>query len=48
MNSESSFAEDREAQETMEGSLAIFAVPFILGLGVVVFFILTELFRQIL
>ncbi len=47
MNSESSFAVGYEARETEEGSVAVFAVPFILGLGVAVFFILTELFRQV-
>ena len=48
MNSESGFAASSEARETEEGSVAIFAVPFILALGVTVFFILTELFRQVL
>jgi len=38
----------REKRSSLEDSVAIFAVPFILALGVAVFFILMEILRRIL
>ncbi|MCD6326124.1 hypothetical protein J7M28_01015 [bacterium] len=34
--------------DTMESSVAVFAIPFILALGVTVFFIVKEVFIQLL
>ncbi len=48
MNSESDLAGRDEAQETMEDSVAIFIVPFILALGVAVFFVMMEIFKHVL
>ncbi len=48
MNSESGFAARNEARETMEDSVAIFIVPFILALGVAVFFVMMEIFKHVL
>jgi len=48
MNDESDFEASDEAQDTMEDSLAIFIIPFILALGVSVFFVTMEIFRHVL
>jgi len=48
MSSESDLAGRNEAQETMEDSVAIFIIPFILALGVAVFFVMMEIFTHIL
>ena len=48
MNDESDFAVGDEAQDTMEDSLAIFIIPFILALGVSVFFVTMQIFKQVL
>ncbi|MBN2209391.1 MAG: hypothetical protein JW759_08865 [Candidatus Coatesbacteria bacterium] len=48
MNSDSDLAGGEETQDTMEDSLAVFIVPFILALGVSVFFVTMEIFRQVL
>lgn len=37
-----------DSQRNVENSVAIFAIPFILALGVAVFFVLMEILRRVL